>query len=138
MSLWSKIKGTAESAWQIGLGGPLLKNNGGVIEGRNAADSAFAVMRGATAVSGNDLVAVAGEAAAHSEMAERAVLAATAMRRHRERAAQHLRRRPRTRAQAVGVVARVAPERAVVRALQAPPGAVRKPRSTGSPEIALG
>ena len=55
MSLFSKIRGTIESLWQIGLGGPNLKNNGGVIESRNAGDSAFAVVRGATPVGANDL-----------------------------------------------------------------------------------
>jgi hypothetical protein len=32
MSLWTKIYGTAESYWQIGLNGPKLKNNSGVVE----------------------------------------------------------------------------------------------------------
>src|ERR1700682_2135529 len=55
MSLWSKIRGTQELLFQIGLGGPNLKNNGGAIENRNAGDSAFAVARGATPVADNDL-----------------------------------------------------------------------------------
>jgi hypothetical protein len=55
MSLWSKIRGTIETIFQIGLGGPQLKNNGGAVEVRNAADTAFAIARGATPVAANDL-----------------------------------------------------------------------------------
>lgn len=55
MSLWSKIRGTVETIFQLGLGGPQLKNNAGVIEARNAGDSAFAVARGASPVADNDL-----------------------------------------------------------------------------------
>jgi hypothetical protein len=55
MSLWSKIRGTIETAFQLGLGGPQLKNNAGAIEARNAGDSAFAVVRGGAAVADNDL-----------------------------------------------------------------------------------
>jgi hypothetical protein len=55
MSVWSKIKGTIESIFQLGLGGPNLKNNGGAVEVRNAGDTAFAVARGATPVGANDL-----------------------------------------------------------------------------------
>lgn len=36
-------------------GGPLLRNVSGVIEARNAADSAYAIVRGATAVGNSDL-----------------------------------------------------------------------------------
>lgn len=56
MSVWQKIRGTAETLWQIGLGGPNLKNNAGVVEARNSGDSAFAVVRGAIPVGDNDLV----------------------------------------------------------------------------------
>lgn len=56
MSLWSKIRGTAETIFQLGLGGPQLKNNSSVLEARNAGDSGFVVMRGATPVADNDLV----------------------------------------------------------------------------------
>jgi hypothetical protein len=45
MSLWSKLRGTAEAVWQIGLAGPLWKNNAAVLEARNAADNAFATVR---------------------------------------------------------------------------------------------
>lgn len=45
--LFSKIR-----FWK---GGPLLRNVSGVIEARNATDSAYAIVRGATAVGNNDL-----------------------------------------------------------------------------------
>lgn len=59
MSLFSKIRGTIETFWQVGLGGPQWKNNAGAIEGRNSTDSAFALVRGATALATNDLVTFA-------------------------------------------------------------------------------
>ena len=55
MTIWTKIKGTVETAFQIGLAGPQIKNNASALEARNAADSAFVVMRGATPVGDNDL-----------------------------------------------------------------------------------
>jgi hypothetical protein len=54
MSLWSKIRGTTETIFQIGLGGPQVKNNAGNIEARNAADAGFVIGRGATPVAAND------------------------------------------------------------------------------------
>lgn len=59
MSLWEKLRGTLETIFQIGLSGPQLKNNAGAIEVRNSTDTGFAIARGATAVSGNDLVTFA-------------------------------------------------------------------------------
>ena len=56
MSLWSKIIGTIESTFQLGLAGPRLKASSGAVEARNAADNAYAVMRGASPVGNNDLV----------------------------------------------------------------------------------
>src|ERR1700745_1502596 len=56
MSLWSKVRGTIESIFQIGLGGPQVKNNAGVIEFRNSGDSGYAVARGAAPVGDFDLV----------------------------------------------------------------------------------
>lgn len=50
MSLWSKIRGTAENLWQVGLGGAQLKNNAGppvALEHRNSSDSGFVISRGA-------------------------------------------------------------------------------------------
>jgi hypothetical protein len=55
MSLWTKVRGTIETIFQVGLGGPQLKNNAGALESRNAGDSAFAVHRGASPVGDNDL-----------------------------------------------------------------------------------
>src|SRR5438445_644719 len=56
MSLFSKIRGTIETIFQLGLGGPQIKNNGGVIEHRNAADNAFVISRGLDPAAANDLV----------------------------------------------------------------------------------
>ena len=54
MSLWSKLRGTIETIFQIGLGGPQWKNNAGAMESRNATDSAFNITRGATPLAAND------------------------------------------------------------------------------------
>jgi hypothetical protein len=56
MSLWSKIRGTIETIFQLGLGGPQLKSFGGRIEARDSADAAFVIMRAATPVGGADVV----------------------------------------------------------------------------------
>lgn len=55
MSLWSKIKGTIESTFQLGLGGPILKDSSGAVEVRNSADTGYVIVRGATPVGDNDL-----------------------------------------------------------------------------------
>jgi hypothetical protein len=56
MSLWSKIRGTIETAFQLGLGGPYLSNDGsGNVNVQNAAQSAYVIVRGATPVAANDL-----------------------------------------------------------------------------------
>lgn len=56
MSLFSKIRGTLETIFQLGgPTGPNLKNNSGAVEARNSADSAFAVMRAASPVGDNDV-----------------------------------------------------------------------------------
>jgi hypothetical protein len=55
MSVFSKLRGTIESIFQVGINGPNLKGNAGALEARNAADSNFAVMRGAAPVGNNDL-----------------------------------------------------------------------------------
>lgn len=56
MSFYSKIRGTFETLFQIGKGGPQLKANGAVIEHRNSADSAFVITRALDPVAANDLV----------------------------------------------------------------------------------
>lgn len=55
MSLFAKIAGTVASFFQFGgTGGPGLNANGAALETRNAANSAFAVHRGAFPVGDND------------------------------------------------------------------------------------
>ncbi len=54
MALWAKLRGTAESLFQIGLQGPIWKSNSGVIEARDADDAAFVNVRVAGAVAAND------------------------------------------------------------------------------------
>lgn len=54
MSLYTKVRGTIESIFQIGLSGPQIKDNAGVIEAKNAADSGFVIVRGAAPVGEND------------------------------------------------------------------------------------
>ena len=56
MSILKKIIGTISNAFQVGLTGPNLSNNGGVMEVKNAGLSAFAIVRGASPVGDNDLV----------------------------------------------------------------------------------
>jgi hypothetical protein len=54
MSFLSKIRGTVETLFQLGLGGPQLKANGAAIEARDATDAAFVVVRVATPVANED------------------------------------------------------------------------------------
>ncbi len=56
MRFFSALRGTIESIFSLGLGGPQLKNNAAVIESRNATDAGYVVHRGANAVSGNDFL----------------------------------------------------------------------------------
>lgn len=56
MSFFSKIRGTFETLFQIGKGGPQLKNNGGIIEARNSADAAYVIARALDPVGNQDLV----------------------------------------------------------------------------------
>jgi len=56
MSWFSKLRGTIESVFQLGLGGPQLKNNSAVIECRNSDDSGFAIMRTNNPVNSHDAV----------------------------------------------------------------------------------
>jgi|SRR6185437_6084831 len=55
MAFYSKLRGTIETLFQLGNGGPNWKNNAGAIEARNAADSAFAIVRGLTPSGTTDL-----------------------------------------------------------------------------------
>jgi hypothetical protein len=52
---FDKLRGTSETTWQVGLGGPNLNANGTALEAKNAANSALAIMRGATPVGDTDL-----------------------------------------------------------------------------------
>jgi hypothetical protein len=54
MGIIQKILGIVESTFQLGKGGPKLKNSTGIIQARNAADSAFAKMQVATPTSNDD------------------------------------------------------------------------------------
>lgn len=54
--VFKKLAGTVLSYFKLGVAGPRLKNNSGSVEARNNADSAFAVVRGATPVGNDDLV----------------------------------------------------------------------------------
>jgi hypothetical protein len=56
MSFFSKLRGTFETLFQLGKGGPNLKNASGVIEHRDNADAAYAISRGADPVGNNDHV----------------------------------------------------------------------------------
>jgi len=57
MSLYKKMRGIIGNIFTFDSSdGPLLKNVTGIIEARNAADSAYAIVRGATPVGANDLV----------------------------------------------------------------------------------
>lgn len=50
MSILSRLLGTFQTTFQIGKGGPKIKNASGVIEARDAADSAYADVKGADAL----------------------------------------------------------------------------------------
>lgn len=57
MGKYSDLLGTLQSKFRLGLGGPQVKNSSGVIEARDAADSAYAQMRMIlAAITGNDIV----------------------------------------------------------------------------------
>ncbi len=56
MSFFSKIRGTFETLFQIGKGGPQLKDNGGALDIRNNVDGAFVNARGADPVINDDLI----------------------------------------------------------------------------------
>lgn len=55
MGLFNKLLGTTLPKFQIGIGGPQVKNNAGVLEARTAADSAYATIAAALVkIYGND------------------------------------------------------------------------------------
>lgn len=55
-SVWSKIRGTFETIFQLGKGGPQVKANSGAVELRNSTDAAFVIGRGADPVGDDDFV----------------------------------------------------------------------------------
>lgn len=68
MGYFSNLLGTLSSKFQLGKGGPQLKANGGAIESRNAADSAYAAIRASLAqIYGDDIELNAGAAGAGSD-----------------------------------------------------------------------
>ena len=56
MNLLQRINGIIGNLFQLGSGGPQIKNNSGAIEVRNSTDTGFSVMRAAIPVGLNDLV----------------------------------------------------------------------------------
>ena len=52
---FEKLRGTIETIFQIGLGGPQLKANGAVIEARDADDTGFVRLKAATPTEDNDV-----------------------------------------------------------------------------------
>lgn len=56
MSFISDIAGTFSNLFQLGKSGPKLKNSSGIVEHRNATDSAYAITRGADPAGADDLV----------------------------------------------------------------------------------
>jgi hypothetical protein len=58
VSLYRKLRGTIETLFQLGLGGPQLKNNAGVVEMRDPTDASFVVTRGANGAGINDYITV--------------------------------------------------------------------------------
>lgn len=61
MSRFADLLGTVLNKFQLGIGGPQLKNNAGAVEARNAIDSAYAALSAALVnVYGNSVVLNAG------------------------------------------------------------------------------
>jgi hypothetical protein len=54
MTLYTKIRGTSETLFQIGLSGPQIKNNSSAVEARNSTDAAFVIGRGLDPVGDDD------------------------------------------------------------------------------------
>lgn len=55
MALFEKIRGTIETIFQLGIGGPQLKDNGGNIDARDSGDAAYINVRGLDPVIDDDL-----------------------------------------------------------------------------------
>ena len=68
MGVFKDLLGTVRSSFQIGLGGPRLKNNAGALEGKNAADAAYtAIAASLFKTYGNDFELNSGAAGAGAD-----------------------------------------------------------------------
>lgn len=68
MGVMSDLLGTVRSAFQLGIGGPKLKNNAGAVEARNSADAAYANLHAALFKTfGDDFQLNAGAAGAGAD-----------------------------------------------------------------------
>lgn len=67
MSLLQRLSGTVSNLFQIGLGGPQWQNNGGVLEARNSANSAFIIGRGLDPVAANDWMNLGSHQSSHND-----------------------------------------------------------------------
>lgn len=68
MGVFKDLLGTVRTAFQIGIGGPRLKNNSGTLEVRNAADSAYDTVRALLfSTYGNDFELNAGATSAGAD-----------------------------------------------------------------------
>lgn len=56
MATFSKIRGIIGNIFSIGVDGPQLKDNAGVLEVRDATDAAFQLLRAATPIGSDDVV----------------------------------------------------------------------------------
>jgi hypothetical protein len=54
--MFYKLKGTNENTFVVGLNGPIIKNNSGIIEARDPTDSTYTIGRGAYPINPNDWV----------------------------------------------------------------------------------
>lgn len=68
MSVYKNIAGTTENKFQVGIGGPQVKNSSGTVEARNAADAAYAAVAASLFKTyGNDFELNSGAAGAGAD-----------------------------------------------------------------------
>lgn len=63
MAVFMDLKGTSQSTFQLGKGGPKLKNSAGVFEARNAADSSYVDLVAAILKAASDSIELNSDAA---------------------------------------------------------------------------
>lgn len=63
MAVFMDLKGTSQSTLQIGKGGPKVKNNSGILEARNAADTSYVDIVGAILKAASDSIQLNSDAA---------------------------------------------------------------------------